>query len=277
MTQEEKAKAYDEALEKAKKALKTDIHESGMWAIQRIFPQLCESEDERIRKGLIEYFEGFRMGNAEVKWEGLNVQEVLVWLEKQKEQKPAEWSEEDEKMLHTIIADFKGFCHNNTSTLEPHFNECIAWLKSLPERFNLQSKQEQNDYITPHKEFFKFIYDRLINVHKENPNVDYMRSFKERLNNLSFGEKQEWSEEDEIYLQDALWCVEKAEKSCKDEQDKGACWSAKRWLKSLCPQPHWKPSKHQMTILKAVKDYVGKGSGYWGEALGSLIDDLEKL
>lgn len=53
--------------------------------------------------------------------------------------------------------------------------------------------------------------------------------------------KQDWSEEDEIYLQDALWCVEKAEKSCKDEQDKGACWSAKRWLKSL--RPSWKPSE----------------------------------
>jgi hypothetical protein len=50
--------------------------------------------------------------------------------------------------------------------------------------------------IIPDKEFFQWIYDRLINVHKENPNVDYMRSFKERLNNLSFGEKQEWNEED---------------------------------------------------------------------------------
>jgi hypothetical protein len=39
----------------------------------------------------------------------------------------------------------------------------------------------------------------------------------------------------------------------------------------------WKPTEHQMTILKAVKEYVGKGSGYWGEGLGSLIDDLEKL
>ena len=46
------------------------------------------------------------------------------------EQKPA-WSEEDDKMLHTIIADFKGFSHSNTSTLESHFNECITWLKSL--------------------------------------------------------------------------------------------------------------------------------------------------
>ena len=40
---------------------------------------------------------------------------------------------------------------------------------------------------------------------------------------------------------------------------------------------HWKPSEHQMTILKAVKEYVGRGSGYWGEALGTLIEDLEKL
>ena len=39
----------------------------------------------------------------------------------------------------------------------------------------------------------------------------------------------------------------------------------------------WKPSEHQMNILKAVKDYVGEGSGYWGEGLRSLIDDLEKL
>ena len=36
---------------------------------------------------------------------------------------------------------------------------------------------------------------------------------------------------------------------------------------------HWKPTEHQMSILKAVKEYVGKGSGYWGEGLGSLIDD----
>lgn len=42
-------------------------------------------------------------------------------------------------------------------------------------------------------------------------------------------------------------------------------------------RPHWKPSDHQMNILKAVKEYVGRGSGYWGEGLGSLIEDLEKL
>ena len=40
------------------------------------------SRDERIRERLIEYFEGFKIGNANVKWEGLDVNDVLAWLEK---------------------------------------------------------------------------------------------------------------------------------------------------------------------------------------------------
>ena len=64
------------------------------------------------------------------------------WFEKcdyQKEQKPAEWSEEDEKTRNSIIEAI----HN----LWPyeHRDKCIQWLKSLPERFNLSSKQEQPD------------------------------------------------------------------------------------------------------------------------------------
>jgi hypothetical protein len=93
MTQEEKARAYDEALNKAKIEINTKGIGEAVNLCYQLFPQLAksddeESDDERIRKRLIEYFEGFRMGNAEVRWEGLIVQEVLAWLEKQKEQKP---------------------------------------------------------------------------------------------------------------------------------------------------------------------------------------------
>ena len=42
------------------------------------------SRDERIRERLIEYFEGFKIGNANVKWEGLAVDDVLAWLKKLK-------------------------------------------------------------------------------------------------------------------------------------------------------------------------------------------------
>ena len=63
------------------------------------FPGLKESEDERIRKDLIHDIES------------LPVQGVLThrptsvyiaYLERQKEQKPAEWSEEEEKILMAL-------------------------------------------------------------------------------------------------------------------------------------------------------------------------------
>ena len=44
---------------------------------------------------------------------------------------------------------------------------------------------------TPNKEFFQWIYDRLVNVHNENPNVDYMISFKRRIEELSV-DKPSW-------------------------------------------------------------------------------------
>ena len=50
MTVEQKAKAYDEALEKAKKYI-----EKGYTVLMSdLFTELRESEDERIRKALIE-------------------------------------------------------------------------------------------------------------------------------------------------------------------------------------------------------------------------------
>ena len=50
-------------------------------------------------------------------------------------------------MLHTIIADFKGFIRDNTSTLESHFNECIDWLKSLRPQNRWKPSDEQMKYL----------------------------------------------------------------------------------------------------------------------------------
>ena len=54
-TIEEKAKAYDEAFERAKQVKLTDTKEN-VAAAEYIFPDLKESEDERIRKEMIKYF-----------------------------------------------------------------------------------------------------------------------------------------------------------------------------------------------------------------------------
>ena len=79
MTQEEKAKAYDEALERASKYHTPDSNNTNLKAVlENIFPELRESEDERIRKSLIELVEQFMADERKEK--------TIAYLEKQKEQ-----------------------------------------------------------------------------------------------------------------------------------------------------------------------------------------------
>ena len=91
--------------------------------------------------------------------------------------------------------------------------------------------------------------------------------------------KQEWSEEDEGYLKDALWCVEQASKVARDESDMGACFTAKWWLKSL--RPSWKPSEEQMEALRiaSTNEYVSNEyvSAEQFDILVSLYEQLKKL
>jgi hypothetical protein len=85
---------YNEALERAKKKLEEVVLPETVSAnlLYDIFPELRESEDERIRTRLIEYFQGFLKGyedcykdGGSVKWEGLDAKSIIAWLEKQKE------------------------------------------------------------------------------------------------------------------------------------------------------------------------------------------------
>ena len=69
-------------------------------ATKVIEEKFIESEDEKIRKHLI--------GVVELYYGQTDEQEkkdCLKWLEKQGEQKPVEWSEEDRKMMRNIIDD----------------------------------------------------------------------------------------------------------------------------------------------------------------------------
>ena len=120
MTQEEKAKAYDEALLIAKPKIKNNkdhvLYEND---VIEIFPELKESEDEKIRKDLIQWIDEF----PDTIWRGHYKKDVIDWLEKQGEQKPA-WGEEDEKMVKDIIAAIDSL----------YYHAMVNWLKSLKER-----------------------------------------------------------------------------------------------------------------------------------------------
>ena len=84
MTQEEKARAYDKAIERAKSLIgDTIIEESGQHIAEVIFPELAESEDERIRESLLEYLHTLPNHYAH---SGVCAPEWIDWLEKQGEQ-----------------------------------------------------------------------------------------------------------------------------------------------------------------------------------------------
>ena len=79
MTIEEKAKAYDEALEKSKR-----LYEQGTIteSLAYIFPELKESEDEKIRKALISFLKS-PFVNENITDE--HVAPWIAWLEKQEQ------------------------------------------------------------------------------------------------------------------------------------------------------------------------------------------------
>ena len=128
MTQEEKARAYDEALALAKRLISNNCTEVEKLCLKCVFPELKESEDERIRKALCEFISD-TLGD-ELDGYDISKNEALTYLEKQKEPltpeekmnhplylegfdvgrqvgevvtKPAEWSEEDEKIYDKAL------------------------------------------------------------------------------------------------------------------------------------------------------------------------------
>lgn len=76
MTIEEKAKRYDEALEKAKTLKEISTNTEVVGYMDELFPELKESEDERTRKEILDYID-----------KATGCKRWVAWLEKQGEQK----------------------------------------------------------------------------------------------------------------------------------------------------------------------------------------------
>lgn len=150
----------------------------------------------------------------------LTVEGEYDWLEKNleymKPSKPAEWSEEDKYILKNIHDFIK------ENTINPNrvncAGECLNWLISLPERFNLRPKQE-------------------------------------------------WSEEDELMRTTIIQTLDLI-------GDRGTVRMQQNWLKSLRPQPHWKPSLATADLennLCDIQDNYPDGSHEY-KVLGEAIE-----
>lgn len=82
---EEKAKAYDEALEKARQLCAYPTTKPFINDLQDLFPELQEPEDERIKKTLINFFS--KGAEYDSSTNGIKDRNIIAWLEKQGEEK----------------------------------------------------------------------------------------------------------------------------------------------------------------------------------------------
>ena len=131
---EEKAKRYDEAIEIARKIKNGEPINvpDGTLISDVIFPELKESESERIRKFLIDYFSCIKSTlDDDGIWKGFQIDDIIAYIERQEAQKPV-WSEYDEHKVKDIIYYLNEAKKQYASTIE--LEGCIHWLWSLLQR-----------------------------------------------------------------------------------------------------------------------------------------------
>ena len=176
---EEKAKRYDEAIERAKGVIEQNpLMEYLKKGIEYIFPELKESEDARVIRELTSLFKDGIKG-IDHPYTGEDCERWLAWLEKkQDKQKPA-WSEEGKKKiseLKTFIAQCNGF---NKVNRQKAFN--------LIDALNPQPKQEWSEEDERNLDWLMTVCERI--HYKSDPQVapdsalmlkDWLRSFKDR-------------------------------------------------------------------------------------------------
>lgn len=113
-------------------------------ALEVLIPELRESEDERISKELIAFFQDDLRGDY---WHDLEVGHILAWLGKQKEQKPAE--KQDYSGLNDLErAILRGFLCAGVENVPVEIikntaTECIAFLALIEPKPAEWSKEDE--------------------------------------------------------------------------------------------------------------------------------------
>jgi hypothetical protein len=247
MNIEEKAKAYDEALERAKKLQKTCDSQAVVGWCEYILPELAESEDENIRGAIIDHLKDN------------NLTEWAAWLENQG-QKSAEWHREDEQNLNACL----GYIPDEFLR---------RWLTDIIHIKYDKSTWSHEDDVMVHDIL------GLLPV-KTRPEYnqrreDWLKSLKCRVQ-----PEQEWSEEDENMYTRTLGILGKCYMGQLPTKVEDELNWLKYRLKYLIPQNQWKPSDEQLYILNWLATNVledGVVDKKASEILYTLYDDLKKL
>ena len=215
--------------------------------IETIFPELLESEDEKIRKSIIATIEQCPDDFLNPK----NRDRMLAWLERQKEQKPVQ-SEEEKEYIRTLksrIADFlRGKDKDEVDTT--YYQRICDWLDGR------HVERKPTDEQFPPLEGLDAIKAKY-----------YDDGFKNGFDEGVASVKPAWSKEDEAMLDSIISVVEDWEnEQSEEEKEYYGATSKSDWLKSLRPDSYkncnsrWKPSEEQIEV-----DLEEEIKRWWGE------------
>ena len=257
----------EEAIKKIKEAMPT------MWkdtkeAIQTVIPELRESDDEKIREEMIRYFTEMKKGGSA----SLPYDDCIAYLERQKEQKPAD---EAEKFFDSAESYNQGFVAGQKKMkedIEKGFGISEHSLDYLAGRYAgyAAARQEQKP---AEKQNYANLTDLERTIHRgflaagvDNVPVEIIKeTAKECLTQMK---PSEWSKEDKQCFDEAIEALESLDFNGEASN-----------LKSLrdCRKPlnTWKPSEEQMEAMKNIA--YGMYQNGDGPILRELYEQLEKL
>ena len=307
---------YKQALAKAKEQYNYPCMRSCMGILEEIFPELKGSEDEKVRKALLELVHDT---TGDELWIDYNVhkEEALDWLERQVEQnfemKTAAESlgissdeynkivdeclfgeqklTEFERGLFDMLTDISNPC--TADCVKSHSEKLLSIARKM---IALEQKPEENkgniggissNWSEEDEENFCSVY------------LDVKSARQNTVNSLS-GDLKEQEEKrmDEVIswlrslkgrvLPKQEWSEEdeqhidsllkRLDALCRNkfERTRFAISEDRDWLKSLRPQNRWKPSDEQMEALDWQVENTSVGSWQY-KATKELMVDLKKL
>ena len=277
-------KAYKDALERARKKIKHDndhvLYESD---IEEIFPELKESEDERIRKvirlALIASEDDL---SAFYKTHDITRKECTDWLEKQKIV-PVQ-TEKERNYIRTLQGLISDFLRDNDGQANQEFyQECWDWLEGRHVEQKELKSAEWNDSVA--KEMFIKALERAVEQTKKGYELTDCdkHSWWEDFKVYSEIKSAEWSKEDIEVLETTIAVIEKNIKKGSQITTKATPSGyinredlIKR-LKSLRPQPYWKPSSHELGALRTAISILTEERNFprAGKHLQDILDHFE--
>ena len=258
--------------------------------ITDIIPELRESEDERIRKYLIEELKAAKsVGELKFAIPQPTREECISYLEKQKEQKPIEFK--NDELVEIIKGEFEGFrrlLKKKGIDYEPQrsYWEAFARLFDSSAREYIKEQKEQKP---AEKQDYSELNDLERAIHRgflcagvENVPVTIIKeTAQDCLAHIKPLELKYWDKEIiqsiiSILERDNCFKVvdEKPMRIFAHEQEINYLRNLQEYL---YPNPHWKPSEEQIAILwDAISNL--KHDGYkHTEELISLYEELKKL